>query len=265
MSWTTLSIIGSAGRKEDAAKVSKERFDAMVYDANQTIIETLKLDPKKLILVSGGAAFGDHVAVKLFLDYGYSRLRLFLPCQWQLTTSATSLMETSPTNIFVKSTMKRKYVDEVKVVSDTSSPSALVTSTVPAPISLTKLPLPGFIGNAEAKRAQELHEAFGKKLGYNTLIELEAARLKGAEFISRTSFAQRNQDIANSTHLLAYTFAGGSIPKTGGSSQTWNMWHTSNRESSSLSKGKCVHRPILSLPTSPTTVVGLSSSSSSSC
>src|ERR1700722_8290227 len=124
MSWTALSIIGSAGRNEDAAKVSKERFTSMGHDAHETITKKLKLDPKSVILVSGGAAFGDHVAVKLFLEYGYPRLRLFLPCEWRtstgsarssaatrLPTSTTSIVKTG-TNIFVKATVKRKYVDE---------------------------------------------------------------------------------------------------------------------------------------------------------
>ena len=33
-------------------------------------------------LVSGGAAWADHVAVRLFLDKKVPHLRLFLPCEW---------------------------------------------------------------------------------------------------------------------------------------------------------------------------------------
>lgn len=81
----TVAIIGSAGRTGEMKKVSKKLFDLMVADAHKTITEKLKLDPKMVTLVSGGAAFGDHVAVVLYLTRGYGKLNLFLPSGWSST------------------------------------------------------------------------------------------------------------------------------------------------------------------------------------
>ena len=79
-----VAIIGSAGRNEWAAKMSKSLFLKMVQAAHEAII-ALKLKPENVCLVSGGAAWSDHVAVKLFQKGGFGDLELHLPCAWQKT------------------------------------------------------------------------------------------------------------------------------------------------------------------------------------
>lgn len=54
---TTVGIIGSAGRKADAKKMSKEIFYAMMSKAEAVITRDFKLDLGKVRLISGGAAW----------------------------------------------------------------------------------------------------------------------------------------------------------------------------------------------------------------
>lgn len=84
---TTVAIIGTAGRKEDAAKMNKQVFERMVEYAADKIQRDWKLPNNRVTLVSGGAAWTDHVAVRLFIreiinpdGQPYAGLKLFLPC-----------------------------------------------------------------------------------------------------------------------------------------------------------------------------------------
>jgi hypothetical protein len=53
----TVGIIGSAGRKADAKKMTKEIFYAMMGKAEEVITRDFKLDLGKVRLISGGAAW----------------------------------------------------------------------------------------------------------------------------------------------------------------------------------------------------------------
>ncbi len=84
-----IGIIGTAGRKEDKLKMSKDLYDKMKSFVIKIIDEILKLESNKesqLILVSGGAAWSDHLAVTLFLqdieNENQRKLQLYLPCEW---------------------------------------------------------------------------------------------------------------------------------------------------------------------------------------
>ena len=73
-----VAIIGTAGRKEDARRMTADLYYRMVHDANKRICEMY--DPSEVILVSGGAAWADHVAVSLWLsDWGFKALHLHFP------------------------------------------------------------------------------------------------------------------------------------------------------------------------------------------
>jgi hypothetical protein len=87
---TTVSIIGTAGRKSDANKLNAELFAKMVVQAKQTIETTWGLFPENVELVSGGAAWADHVAVRLFLNNPEYRIRLELPAAWEENQFADS-------------------------------------------------------------------------------------------------------------------------------------------------------------------------------
>lgn len=79
----TVSIIGTAGRYyEDRKGLTKELFQAMIEKADSIIKERWGLDPQKIVLISGGAAWSDHVAVHMYLYKDYPKLRLHLPCIW---------------------------------------------------------------------------------------------------------------------------------------------------------------------------------------
>lgn len=79
----TLSIIGTAFRKDDANRCSKEIFQAMCIIASGLIDYCNSINYPITTLVSGGAAGADHVAVKLYLDKKAPHLRLFLPCAFE--------------------------------------------------------------------------------------------------------------------------------------------------------------------------------------
>jgi hypothetical protein len=61
--------------------LSAEKFDKMVEKAKEIIIKDWKLDWDNVVLVSGGASWADHVAVKLFMQEDVE-LTLELPCRW---------------------------------------------------------------------------------------------------------------------------------------------------------------------------------------
>jgi hypothetical protein len=75
-----VAIVGCAGRGEDARLLSAsvyERMVAMGVECVDSICES-----KYVHLVSGGAAWSDHVAVTMFLTGEYAGLTLHLPCAW---------------------------------------------------------------------------------------------------------------------------------------------------------------------------------------
>jgi hypothetical protein len=73
----TISIIGSAGRRDDAARINRRIYDAMFAEAADAIAEW-----KPDALCSGGAAFADHVAVRAYLEGLVPSLVLFLPAEF---------------------------------------------------------------------------------------------------------------------------------------------------------------------------------------
>jgi hypothetical protein len=71
-----LGIIGTAGRKEDGARLNgNSGYWRTMLAISQAVVTVLK--PTEL--VSGGAAYADHVAVKLFLSGDVNKLTLYLP------------------------------------------------------------------------------------------------------------------------------------------------------------------------------------------
>jgi hypothetical protein len=79
----TFAIIGTAGREEDGGKLGKKHFEAMYLVADELIKEVSSNGYPITKLVSGGAAWADHVAVKLFLDKKIPKLKLCFPCEWE--------------------------------------------------------------------------------------------------------------------------------------------------------------------------------------
>lgn len=78
----TLAIIGTAGRKEDEKRLTTNHFKAMCIIAEGLIEQVNESNYPLTHLVSGGAAWTDHVAVRLFLDKKAPGLRIFMPAAW---------------------------------------------------------------------------------------------------------------------------------------------------------------------------------------
>jgi hypothetical protein len=76
---STVSIIGTSGKE---GNMTNDLFRAMIKKAHKIIKEEFNLDPKDVTLVSGGASWADHVAVRLFLTGKYKHLTLHMPCKW---------------------------------------------------------------------------------------------------------------------------------------------------------------------------------------
>ena len=77
---TTMGICGTAGRRDDANRLSKNHFEAM-YECAHLMLEQFKeSDYGVNTLISGGSSWADHSAVKLFLNKEVPHLKLFLPC-----------------------------------------------------------------------------------------------------------------------------------------------------------------------------------------
>jgi hypothetical protein len=78
-----VGIIGSAGRKDDTPRMSKQLYKAMFYKTSQ-VIETMssQWDMNHITAVSGGAAWADHIAVSMFLARKADALELHTPARW---------------------------------------------------------------------------------------------------------------------------------------------------------------------------------------
>jgi hypothetical protein len=81
---SSLAIIGTAGRGNDGFKLSKSHFDLMYNISNELISDFKSNNLNVDTLVSGGAAYADHVAVKLYLNNIIPNLILHLPCNFDL-------------------------------------------------------------------------------------------------------------------------------------------------------------------------------------
>ena len=79
-----VGIIGNA--RNIPVPADSRVFSAMCKKALGIISDQLQLSPSEVVLVSGGAAWGDHVAVSLYLrsitETPFSGLELHVPCAW---------------------------------------------------------------------------------------------------------------------------------------------------------------------------------------
>jgi len=73
----TVGIIGTAGRKDDIIKLSLDKFNLM-YEIASGII-----GDNKVHIISGGAPWADHIAVRLFLNSPLKHeLTIEFPCKF---------------------------------------------------------------------------------------------------------------------------------------------------------------------------------------
>lgn len=170
---STVSIIGTSGRSDN---ITKELYMKMI---SASIIYLKSLNLESIILVSGGAAFSDHIAVHLFLykeDYKLNiiDLKLDLPCQFDMNT--------------------HKFEDN---------------------------------GNTDWKKnpgkvANYYHDKFNFITKNNSYDELYKVINNGAKIFIHNGFHSRNQFVAESEYMLAFSF-GKNYPEDGGTKHTWNL------------------------------------------
>lgn len=72
-----IAVIGSAGRRDDAARMTRPLYEAMYAELGEALRRW-----SASACVSGGAAFADHLAVRAFLDGLVRDLVLFLPARF---------------------------------------------------------------------------------------------------------------------------------------------------------------------------------------
>lgn len=77
-----MAIIGTAGRKTDQDLLKGDSYQRMV-EASIKLMTHCKIDPQQLTLVSGGAAWADHIVVTLALMgvVSYDRVIIHLPAE----------------------------------------------------------------------------------------------------------------------------------------------------------------------------------------
>jgi hypothetical protein len=80
-----LAIIGLSGRNPSDAKIlDNKHLEWAQMNVQLYIDEVLNIDKNKIILVSGGSAWMDHVAIQLFIQGGYGGLELYLPSEFNV-------------------------------------------------------------------------------------------------------------------------------------------------------------------------------------
>jgi hypothetical protein len=75
-----VGVCGSAGRKEDGDKISQKLYDIM-YGC--FLHDLSNFNGAAIRLVSGGAAWADHLAVRAYLDKQVPELELHLPTEFK--------------------------------------------------------------------------------------------------------------------------------------------------------------------------------------
>lgn len=189
----TVSIIGTAGRKEDGRKMSSDIFDYMMSTTEKIITETWKLPKSRVILVSGGSAWTDHVAVRLYLNCilsdcmeQYAGLKLFLPCNFY-------------------------RLNRISAFEDKKG------------ISFWK-------GNP-GKTLNALHKSFSSKMNFKSLDDIMTVKAMGAELVTKyKGFHGRNLQVAKSDYLIAFTWSeSNEQPKDGGTLYTWKECKSSHK------------------------------------
>jgi hypothetical protein len=78
-----LAVIGTAGRQDDAARMTLALYDRM-FESLSEMIGRWKIEA----VVSGGAAWSDHLAVRAYLEGVVPNLVLFLPAEFNSANKA---------------------------------------------------------------------------------------------------------------------------------------------------------------------------------
>jgi hypothetical protein len=166
-----IAVIGTAGR-DRSPLFTRTLWEAMRRDLAK------RIEPSDT-LVSGGAAWADHLAVDAFVRGKCKGLELYLPAP-----------------LFTLG-------DRARFVGDRGS---------------------------SGSAANYYHELFSRVVGYDTMMEIAAARALGAYVVNEQpargygAMKRRNEKVAaRCSEMIAYTFGDGDEPEDGGTQHTWSL------------------------------------------
>ena len=172
-----VSIIGSASSKGVKASenfLNQQTWEKMCEITENYILNNIDQNWSQIQLISGGAAWCDHIAVHLYLKHPETSLMLHFPCKWD--------------------TNNKNYVDNGK--------SHWAVN-------------PGHLANL-------YHESFQRKIGQNTLSQIQKAVDCGAQIHDNyKGFHDRNTIVGICDYLIAFTFSHNPQPNGGGTADTW--------------------------------------------
>lgn len=78
-----LAIIGTSGRHNSELQVLTTKHMEFMMEKTYEYIETvMNTTPENIILVSGGSAWADHIAIQLYLTKKFAGLELYLPSEF---------------------------------------------------------------------------------------------------------------------------------------------------------------------------------------
>jgi len=214
-----VAIIGTAGRKEDARRMSKALFDRMVDHAAHQQRVVWKLPNDRVVLVSGGSAWADHVAVRLFLNealdpdgHPYAGLQLFLPCPFILTAATARALDNgswqwqaNPGRLL--NSLHQAFSQTMQKEKEMKSASAASAAASASGIS--------------ASQHQFQHQSQIPSLNDIAVAKSFGARLP----FEGKGFHARNKLVASKVdRLIAYTWGEDTRqPKDGGTKHTWDL------------------------------------------
>ncbi len=206
----TVAIVGTAGRKSDGSRMNASLFRRMCATALDIIRTEWKLTPPDVRLVSGGAAWSDHVAVQLYLE-GVADALCPVPTPVPVAASAAAASGDPKINI------------------DSHAPFAGLTVHLPCAFE-TKSKLPSAVDTGSVDwrsnpgRLMNLyHQQFTAKMGRSTMAELVTAQHLGAILdTSHHGFHKRNKSVASSDYMIAFSWGHEEL-KDGGTKFTWDL------------------------------------------
>jgi len=184
---TTIAIIGSAGRRTDAARVNRKLYSAMVKAVADQILIKWKFTPDGAYLQSGGAAFADHVMVSLILECGFKGT-IWGPCGWDHE--------------------RQRWNDNGD--RDWRTNPGGTANYYHRNFSM-----------ALGSHATHSLESIGR-LYQAACADPEAGLLRIRSGVTQ-GYKERNKLVAKADRMIALTFGEGKTPKDGGTSHTWGL------------------------------------------
>lgn len=80
-----VAIIGTSGRNPmDSMRLTADHMKWMAENVLCYIEHVIKTTTDNIILISGGSAWADHVAVQLYLSHNFAGLELYLPTDFDV-------------------------------------------------------------------------------------------------------------------------------------------------------------------------------------